>query len=38
MIMPAPDHTDCVSLISFKRSTVPAQEDPFAAILLLDAF
>ena len=38
MIMPVPDHTDCVSLISLKRSTMPAQNDPFAAILLLDAF
>jgi hypothetical protein len=38
MIMPAPDHTDCVSLISLKRSNVLAQNDPFAPILLLDAF
>jgi hypothetical protein len=38
MIMPVPDHSDCVSLISFKGSTMPAQDDPFAAILLMDAF
>ena len=38
MIMPAPEHTDCVSLISLKRLTAPAENNPFAAILLLDAF
>jgi hypothetical protein len=38
MIKPAPEHTDCVSLISLKRSATPAENDPFAAILLLDAF
>jgi hypothetical protein len=38
MIMPAPDHTDCVSLISLNRWNVRAQNDPFAAILSLDAF
>jgi hypothetical protein len=38
MIVPVPDHTDCVSLISLKRSTMRAQDDPFAAIILLDAF
>jgi hypothetical protein len=38
MIMPAPDHIDCVSLISLKRSTMPAENNPFAAILSMDAF
>jgi hypothetical protein len=38
MIMPAPEHPDCVSLISPKRSATPAENNPFAAILLLDAF
>jgi hypothetical protein len=30
MIMPVPDHIDCVSLISLKRSTMPAESNPFA--------
>jgi hypothetical protein len=38
MIMPAPERTDCVSPIRRKRSATPAENDPFAAILLLDAF
>jgi hypothetical protein len=38
MIKPAPEHTDYVSLISLKRSATPAENNPFAAILLLDAF
>jgi hypothetical protein len=38
MIKPAPEHTDCVSFITLKRSATPAENDPFAAILLLDAF
>jgi hypothetical protein len=38
MIKPAPEHTDHVSFISLKRSATPSENDPFAAILLLDAF
>lgn len=38
MIMPAPEHADSVSLISLKSSETPAENNPFAAILLLDAF
>jgi hypothetical protein len=38
MIKPAPEHTDCVSFITLKRSATLAENDPFAAILLLDAF
>jgi hypothetical protein len=38
MIMPAPEHADSVSLISLKRSDTPAENNPFYAILLLDAF
>jgi hypothetical protein len=38
MIKPAPEHTDYVSFISLKRSATPAESNPFAAILLLDAF
>ena len=38
MVMPAPDHADSVSLISLERSDTPAENNPFAAILLLDAF
>jgi hypothetical protein len=38
MIKPAPEHADCVSLISLERSAAPAENNPFAAILLLDAF
>jgi len=38
MINPAPEHTDCVSFISLKRAATPAENNPFAAILLLDPF
>jgi hypothetical protein len=38
MIKPAPEHTDYVSFISLKRSAMPPENNPFAAILLLDAF
>jgi hypothetical protein len=38
MIMPAPEHTDCVSVISLKGIDMPADKNPFAAILLLDTF
>jgi hypothetical protein len=38
MIKPAPEHTDHVSFISLKRSATPPENNPFAAILLLDAF
>jgi len=38
MIMPAPEHTDCASLISLKESATPTEDNPFAAILLLDTF
>jgi hypothetical protein len=38
MIKPAPEHTDCVSFITLKGSATAAENNPFAAILLLDAF
>jgi hypothetical protein len=38
MIKPAPEHTDYVSFTSLKRSPTPAENNPFAGILLLDAF
>jgi hypothetical protein len=38
MIMPTPEHADTVSLSSLKSSVTPAENNPFAAILLLDAF
>jgi hypothetical protein len=38
MIKPAPEHTDYVSFISLKRSATPAENNPVAAILSLDAF
>jgi hypothetical protein len=38
MIKPAPEHIDRVSFITLKRSATPPGNDPFAAILLLDAF
>jgi hypothetical protein len=38
MIMPAPEHADSVSLIRLKRFATPAENNPFAAILFLDAF
>jgi hypothetical protein len=37
-MMPAPEHTDRVWLSSLKGSATPAGNNPFAAILLLDAF
>jgi hypothetical protein len=38
MIKPVPEHTDYVSFISLKRSATPAENNPLAAILSLDAF
>jgi len=38
MIKPAPERADNVSFISLKRSATPPGNNPFAAILLLDAF
>jgi hypothetical protein len=38
MIKPAPEHTDYVSFTSLKRSATPTENNPFAGILLLDAF
>jgi hypothetical protein len=38
MIKPAPEHTDYVSFTSLNGSAVPPASNPFAAILLLDAF
>jgi hypothetical protein len=38
MIKPEPEHPDCVSFLTLKRSATPAENNPFAAILLLDAF
>ena len=38
MIKPAPEHTDYVSFISLKRPATPAENNPVAAILSLDAF
>ena len=38
MILPAPEHTDCASLISLKGAAAPAENIPCAAILLLDTF
>jgi hypothetical protein len=38
MIRPAPDHSGYVSLISLRRPATPAEYNPFATILLLDAF
>jgi hypothetical protein len=38
MIKPAPEHMGHVSFITLKRSATPAENNPFAAILLLDAF
>jgi DNA-directed RNA polymerase specialized sigma24 family protein len=38
MIKPAPEHTNYVSFISLKRSAAPAEDNPVAAILSLDAF
>jgi hypothetical protein len=38
MIKPAPEHADSVSFTNLKRSAAPPENNPFAAILLLDAF
>jgi hypothetical protein len=38
MIKPAPEHTDRVSFITLKRSATPAEDNPFATILFLDAY
>jgi hypothetical protein len=38
MIKPAPERADYVSFISLKRLATPPGNNPFAAILLLDAF
>jgi hypothetical protein len=38
MIKPTPEHTDYVSFTSLNGSAVPPASNPFAAILLLDAF
>jgi hypothetical protein len=38
MIMPTPQYADSVSLLSFAKSGTPAENDPFAAILLMDPF
>jgi hypothetical protein len=38
MIMPTPQYTDSVSLMSLARSGIQAENNPFAAILLMDAF
>jgi hypothetical protein len=38
MIMPRPEHPDYVSFISPRGSAMPAENDPFATILLLDPF
>ncbi len=38
MIMPAPEHTDYLSLISLERAAAAVENNPFSSILLLDAF
>jgi hypothetical protein len=38
MIMPTPQYADSVSMMNLARSGMRAEDDPFAAILLLDAF
>jgi hypothetical protein len=38
MIMPVPQYADSVSLMSLARSGMQAEDHPFAAILLMDAF
>jgi hypothetical protein len=38
MIKPTPEQTDYVSFTSLKRSATPPENDPFAAILSLNAF
>ncbi len=34
MINPTPEHTDCISFTSLKRSATPAENNPFAGIPL----
>src|SRR5277367_7108408 len=38
MIMPVPEHTDYLSLISLERAAAAVENNPFSSILLLDAF
>jgi hypothetical protein len=38
MIMPVPGHEDRMTVINLERSAAPPDNNPFAAILLLDAF
>jgi hypothetical protein len=38
MIMPTPQYADSVSMMNLARPGMPAENDPFGAILLLDAF
>jgi hypothetical protein len=38
MIMPTPEQVDSIPLSSLERSAKPSENNPFAAILLLDAF
>ena len=38
MVMPVPEHSDYMPLNSFGRPATIAENNPFAAILLLDAF
>jgi hypothetical protein len=38
MIMPVPEHADRITIISLERPATPPDNNPFAAILLLDAF
>jgi hypothetical protein len=38
MIKPAPEHTDGVSFLTLQGAATPTENNPFAAILLLDAF
>jgi hypothetical protein len=38
MVMPVPEHADSLSFISLKESATSAENNPFGAILALDAF
>jgi len=38
IIKPVPERTDSISFVTLKRSATPAENNPFAAILLLDDF
>jgi hypothetical protein len=38
MIMPAPEHADSLQFISLEGQAMPAEDNPFAAILSLGAF